>query len=44
MLDLMAAVPSVVFGLWGSYLLQWKILPVLALDQRLVLLDSRCSR
>ena len=28
MLDLMAAVPSVVFGLWGSYLLQWKILPV----------------
>jgi phosphate transport system permease protein len=27
-LDLMAAVPSVVFGLWGSYLLQWKILPV----------------
>ena len=29
MLDLMAAVPSVVFGLWGSYLLQWRILPVL---------------
>ena len=28
MLDLMAAVPSVVYGLWGSYLLQWKILPV----------------
>lgn len=28
MLDLMAAVPSVVFGLWGSYLLQWQILPV----------------
>ena len=27
-LDLMAAVPSVVFGLWGSYLLQWRILPV----------------
>jgi phosphate transport system permease protein len=27
MLDLMAAVPSVVFGLWGSYLLQWRILP-----------------
>jgi phosphate transport system permease protein len=27
-LDLMAAVPSVVFGLWGSYLLQWKILPI----------------
>ena len=27
-LDLMAAVPSVVFGLWGSYLLQWKILPL----------------
>ena len=28
MLDLMAAVPSVVFGLWGSYLFQWKVLPV----------------
>jgi phosphate transport system permease protein len=28
LLDLMAAVPSVVFGLWGSYLLQWRILPV----------------
>jgi phosphate transport system permease protein len=28
MLDLMAAVPSVVFGLWGSYLLQWRILPI----------------
>jgi phosphate transport system permease protein len=28
MLDLMAAVPSVVYGLWGSYLLQWRILPV----------------
>jgi phosphate transport system permease protein len=28
MLDLMAAVPSVVFGLWGSYLLQWRILPL----------------
>jgi phosphate transport system permease protein len=27
-LDLMAAVPSVVFGLWGSYLLQWRILPI----------------
>jgi phosphate transport system permease protein len=27
MIDLMAAVPSVVFGLWGSYLLQWRILP-----------------
>ena len=27
-LDLMAAVPSVVFGLWGSYLLQERILPV----------------
>lgn len=27
LLDLMAAVPSVVFGLWGSYLLQWQILP-----------------
>src|ERR1700749_2311170 len=27
-LDLMAAVPSVVFGLWGSYLLQWRDLPV----------------
>jgi phosphate transport system permease protein len=27
-LDLMAAVPSVVYGLWGSYLLQWHILPV----------------
>jgi phosphate transport system permease protein len=26
--DLMAAVPSVVFGLWGSYLLQWQLLPV----------------
>jgi phosphate transport system permease protein len=28
MLDLMAAVPSVVFGLWGAYLLQEQILPV----------------
>jgi phosphate transport system permease protein len=28
MLDLLAAVPSVVFGLWGSYLLQWRILPL----------------
>jgi phosphate transport system permease protein len=28
MIDLMAAVPSVVFGLWGSYLLQWRILPL----------------
>lgn len=27
-LDLMAAVPSVVFGLWGVYLLQQEILPV----------------
>ena len=27
-LDLMAAVPSVVFGLWGSYLLQWRMLPL----------------
>jgi len=27
MLDLMAAVPSIVFGLWGSFLLQWGILP-----------------
>ena len=24
-LDLMAAVPSVVFGLWGFYLLQWRV-------------------
>jgi len=27
-LDLMAAVPSVVFGLWGSYLFQQQLLPV----------------
>ena len=26
--DLMAAVPSVVYGLWGFYLLQWHILPL----------------
>jgi phosphate transport system permease protein len=25
MIDLMAAVPSVIFGLWGFFLLQWKI-------------------
>jgi phosphate transport system permease protein len=25
MIDLMAAVPSIVFGLWGAYLLQWKL-------------------
>jgi phosphate transport system permease protein len=25
LIDLMAAVPSVVFGLWGAYLLQWKV-------------------
>jgi phosphate transport system permease protein len=24
--DLMAAVPSVVFGLWGAFLLQWKVI------------------
>jgi phosphate transport system permease protein len=27
-IDLMAAVPSVVFGLWGAFLLQWKIIYV----------------
>jgi phosphate transport system permease protein len=26
LVDLMAAVPSVVFGLWGAFLLQWKII------------------
>jgi len=26
LVDLMAAVPSVIFGIWGSYLLQWKII------------------
>ncbi|WP_433056638.1 phosphate ABC transporter permease subunit PstC [Dactylosporangium sp. CS-033363] len=26
MVDLMAAVPSVVFGLWGAFFLQWKII------------------
>jgi len=26
MVDLMAAVPSVIFGIWGSYLLQWKVI------------------
>ncbi|MDQ7911140.1 phosphate ABC transporter permease subunit PstC [Phytohabitans sp. ZYX-F-186] len=26
MVDLMAAVPSVVFGLWGAFFLQWKVL------------------
>ena len=26
MVDLMAAVPSVIFGLWGAYLVQWKII------------------
>lgn len=25
MIDLMAAVPSVIFGLWGFFLLQWKV-------------------
>jgi phosphate transport system permease protein len=26
LVDLMAAVPSVVFGLWGAFLLQWKVI------------------
>jgi phosphate transport system permease protein len=26
LIDLMAAIPSVVFGLWGSHLLQWKMI------------------
>jgi phosphate transport system permease protein len=26
LIDLMAAVPSVVFGLWGAFLLQWKVI------------------
>jgi phosphate transport system permease protein len=26
LIDLMAAVPSVVFGLWGSYLFQWRVI------------------
>lgn len=26
--DLMAAVPSVVYGIWGSYFLQWKVISV----------------
>jgi phosphate transport system permease protein len=28
LIDLMAAVPSVVFGLWGWQLLQWKVVPL----------------
>ncbi len=28
MIDLMAAVPSVIFGLWGFFLLQWKVAPL----------------
>jgi len=28
MVDLMAAVPSVVFGMWGAFLLQYKIVPL----------------
>src|SRR5882757_7048749 len=26
LVDLMAAVPSVVYGLWGAFLLQWKVI------------------
>jgi phosphate transport system permease protein len=26
--DLMAAVPSVVYGLWGAFFLQWKVVPL----------------
>jgi phosphate transport system permease protein len=28
LIDLMAAIPSVVFGLWGFFLLQWKVAPL----------------
>jgi phosphate transport system permease protein len=28
LVDLMAAVPSVVYGLWGAFFLQWRIVPV----------------
>jgi phosphate transport system permease protein len=28
LVDLMAAVPSVVFGIWGAYLLQWRVIDV----------------
>ena len=44
LVDLMAAVPSVVYGLWGLFLLQGQIVGVVPMDQHLVRLDARSSR
>ena len=44
LVDLMAAVPSVVYGLWGLFLLQGQVDRRVALDQHLVRLDPVLRR